>query len=427
MPTEEAPPVLTLKERIAALKLAQAADNQVANPKPPAPAPKAPSPPPPLPTRHSSGNGNGYHTAPPVCRDPYECSPESNTLFSRPASSRSQSRKEGPPLLPPRRPSQPVSAKAPPALPPRRPSELTVGRKRSTDSVSSVASGRSAISSISARTSFSAASESNGPKFRIRAPEYDPANLPALPERRSQKQEDEHESRLTLKPTKSAPAVVTGFGQKDVLPPPSLPGRRQASLFREGYDEPPPKPVRSALSFGLNNALSPPPVPSARPQRPVQPPAAAAPAFRTPSPVQHQGVVELDARSFDNIVLHSGKPAFVDFYAPFCKYCKELDPIYEELAAKYQHQNITIAKIDSYGQKAIGERYEVEGWPTLKFFDGTGGPPVNYEWSRDMEWMSRFIDEQLEKLPAAAPGIPPPIPLGSKPNLAELNKTKPRF
>jgi hypothetical protein len=45
-----------------------------------------------------------------------------------------------------------------------------------------------------------------------------------------------------------------------------------------------------------------------------------------------------------------------------------------------------------------------------------------------MEWMSRFIDEELEKVDVAPSSTaPPPIPMGSRPNLAELMKSKPRF
>jgi thiol-disulfide isomerase/thioredoxin len=106
--------------------------------------------------------------------------------------------------------------------------------------------------------------------------------------------------------------------------------------------------------------------------------------------------------------------------------CKSLDPIYEELATKYSNQNITIAKIDSYGQKEIGDRYQIEGWPTLKFFDGSGGPPIDYESGHDVEWMSMFIDEWLGKLAPASAG-PLPIPMVSRPNLADLMKSKPRF
>jgi thiol-disulfide isomerase/thioredoxin len=81
--------------------------------------------------------------------------------------------------------------------------------------------------------------------------------------------------------------------------------------------------------------------------------------------------------------------------------CKDLDPIYEQLAIKYADHNITIAKINSYEHKLIGETYEVKSWPTLKFFDGSGGPPVPFQWMRDMEWMSKFIDEQLEIHPTS--------------------------
>jgi hypothetical protein len=38
-----------------------------------------------------------------------------------------------------------------------------------------------------------------------------------------------------------------------------------------------------------------------------------------PTNVVKTSIIELDASSFDDVVLYSGKPAFVDFYAPFCK------------------------------------------------------------------------------------------------------------
>jgi thiol-disulfide isomerase/thioredoxin len=106
--------------------------------------------------------------------------------------------------------------------------------------------------------------------------------------------------------------------------------------------------------------------------------------------------------------------------------CKNLDPIYEELAYKYSSRNITIAKIDSYGQKEIGDRYQIESWPTIKFFDGSGGPPIDYESGHDVEWMSVFIDEWLNKLPPVS-SRSPQIPMTSRPDLAELMKSKPRF
>jgi hypothetical protein len=231
------------------------------------------------------------------------------------------------PLLPPRRPSQPTSAKPPPALPPRRATDIVLNRKKSNESVSSVASGRSSISAVSARTSFSAPSNGNtgtGPKFRIKAPEYDPAKLPALPERRPQKQADESEFRSSLGRTVSAPSVPDRPNQKPILPPPTLPVKRRMPFPFKAVTEASPEPSHSALQTSFENPATPPPIPMTRPQLPLtlpqQPPKVALVSASTPLS-QQQGVVELDANSFDHVVLHSGNPTFVDFYAPFCK-CK---------------------------------------------------------------------------------------------------------
>jgi hypothetical protein len=231
--------------------------------------------------------------------------------------------KKPPPLLPPRRPSQPATAKPPPALPPRRATDFNLHRKKSNESVSSVASSRSSISAASARTSFSAASNGNattGPKFRIKAPEYDPTKLPALPERPSRKQEDGPDLRLALKPTISEPQHPIRLDQKPILPPPTLPVKKRMPFPFKAVAETPVEPAQSALQFGFDSASSPPPIPSTRPQQPPTP--KALPTISPP--IQQAGVIELDANSFDEVVIHSGKPTFVDFYAPFCKCASRL-------------------------------------------------------------------------------------------------------
>ncbi|KAH6651805.1 hypothetical protein BKA67DRAFT_647777 [Truncatella angustata] len=406
MLADEHAPVLTLKERIAALQLAQATDSQAHNER--LPGPKALKPAAPTPVRRQLSMPIAPNSsAPPVCRVPGDCDTDAKKVEPKISPRKWESRREEPPPLPARRTSQPAAVR-PPALPPRRPSEMSVNRKQSNESISSVQSNRSSLSAVSSRTSLSAASESNigtGSRFRVKAPEYDPAKLPALPERGTQRQSEDMERRAPLRPSISSPDTIPRL-QEGV--PPSLPVRRQEPLAHRTNNMVLPKPTRSALEFGFNNKETPPPVPLNRPRQ----------SFRTNDsnavPPPEQGVVELDANTFDDIILRSGKPAFVDFYAPFCKYCKELDPVYEELAITYQHKNITIAKIDSYGQKIIGERYEVNGWPQLKFFDGTGGPPVDFQWSRNIEWMSRFIDEQMAARHAAY-GSPPPVPIASRP------------
>lgn len=301
MATDEPAPVLTLKERIAALQLAQASDN--ATPKGRSPALK-PSPSPGQRRPSNTATPAGL-TSPPVCRSPNDYSPAQKNAAPIPPPVNREGRRSGPPSLPPRRQTQPLAADRPPALPPRRPTDLSINRKPSSDSISSVMSGRSSVSTVSARTSFSAASEANSaasPRFRVKAPEYDPAKLPALPERRAKVQHDSSERR-DFSASNAAPRPDQAFMQ----PPPSLPNRRQAPAAYQ---------AQPASQHGLYNDTAPPPIPSNRPQQPMAPPNPPQPGA---SPGQSVSVIELDANTFDEIILRSGKPAFVDFYAPFCK------------------------------------------------------------------------------------------------------------
>ncbi|KAH8669080.1 thioredoxin-like protein [Xylariales sp. PMI_506] len=361
MEAEEPAPVLTLKERIAALKLAQDAANSPA-PKERQPifnTAKSKPPPPPLPKRAATGFASATGApapAPatqPVRRAPSDYGP---TVKAVAPARRSNG---PPPSLPPRRTPQPEVEEAPPALPPRRPSA--------------------------------------------------PATLSAPPERGPQNQAQDTRSataRMTIPPPSDLPRRSPAPSAPML---PSRPRANQANPARADARPPPPPQRRSGYGDqGFDNA---PPLPANRPQQQYQQQQPQAVAFPRPANPGNQPsgplLVQLYANTFDRVVVNSGKPSFVDFYAPFCKHCKELDPIYEELAVKYQDEHITIAKIDSYTEKAIGERYEVQGWPTLYFFDGAGSPPVKFQWKRDMEWMSIFIDEQMSSLPAHLTNRPP--------------------
>ena len=78
-------------------------------------------------------------------------------------------------------------------------------------------------------------------------------------------------------------------------------------------------------------------------------------------------VKDLLPNNFDDIVLNSGKPALVEFFAPWCGHCKTLAPIYEELASAFESQSdkVTIAKVDADAHKELGRKWGVQGFPTL--------------------------------------------------------------
>lgn len=107
-------------------------------------------------------------------------------------------------------------------------------------------------------------------------------------------------------------------------------------------------------------------------------------------------VLDLIPDNFDNVVLKSGKPTLVEFFAPWCGHCKTLAPVYEELALAFEHSKdkVQIAKVDADAERALGKRFGVQGFPTLKFFDGTSDKPVDYNGGRDLESLSTFITEK---------------------------------
>jgi thiol-disulfide isomerase/thioredoxin len=75
-------------------------------------------------------------------------------------------------------------------------------------------------------------------------------------------------------------------------------------------------------------------------------------------------------------VERSKDAVFVEFYAPWCPYCKRLEPIWEELpeklAAAGSKTRVARMNVDTYTDYA--KAYAVTGFPTLMLFEN--GRPV---------------------------------------------------
>ena len=118
----------------------------------------------------------------------------------------------------------------------------------------------------------------------------------------------------------------------------------------------------------------------------------------------NSAVLDLIPDNFDKVVLQSGKPGLVEFFAPWCGHCKQLAPVYEELAQAFAHASdkVHISKVDADAQRSLGKRFGIQGFPTVKWFDGKSDKPEEYKGGRDLESLSSFITEKTGIKPKGA-------------------------
>jgi protein disulfide-isomerase-like protein len=110
--------------------------------------------------------------------------------------------------------------------------------------------------------------------------------------------------------------------------------------------------------------------------------------------IEMEGVKDLTADNFDDIV---GKDAgvLVEFYAPWCGHCKTLVPEYTKLGkAAVGSAKAVVAKCDSEKHSAVGTRFGVSGFPTIKFFPAGSLTAQEYEGGRDAKSFVKFLNEK---------------------------------
>lgn len=80
-----------------------------------------------------------------------------------------------------------------------------------------------------------------------------------------------------------------------------------------------------------------------------------------------QNLVQVSDQNFAESVLKSEKPVVVDFWAPWCRPCLMMAPIYEELANEF-HDQMVFAKLNTDDNQQTAGRLGIQGIPTLIFF-----------------------------------------------------------
>lgn len=92
-------------------------------------------------------------------------------------------------------------------------------------------------------------------------------------------------------------------------------------------------------------------------------------------------------------VFEGDKPCIVDFYADWCKPCRLVAPIMEELAKEYEGQ-INVYKVDTEAQKELARVFGIRSIPSVLFCPMKGKPQMT-QGALPKETFTKVVDEFL--------------------------------
>ena len=93
--------------------------------------------------------------------------------------------------------------------------------------------------------------------------------------------------------------------------------------------------------------------------------------------------------------MHEEKPVLVDYWAPWCVYCRRIAPAYEKIAEEYGDQ-LVIGKVNIDEESQLAEAEKIKVIPTLVLY--RGGKAVDSIVAPDSKAaIERFIQTAMER------------------------------
>ncbi|CAE7291036.1 unnamed protein product [Symbiodinium natans] len=104
-----------------------------------------------------------------------------------------------------------------------------------------------------------------------------------------------------------------------------------------------------------------------------------------------ESVKTLTDSSFQDFIT-TNERVLVEFYAPWCGHCQQLEPHYNQAAdaLRMEGAKTMLAKVDATAETALAQQYQVQSYPTLKYFV-RGGDPVEYDGPREADGIAEWL------------------------------------
>ena len=136
----------------------------------------------------------------------------------------------------------------------------------------------------------------------------------------------------------------------------------------------------------------------------------------TPPPLPAPRIRIFD-RSYEQAIQSGKHPAFLKFYAPWCKHCKKLAPAWNKLAkleglasgdlesANAGEAIIGAVDCDDYVGSELCEKFDVNTFPHLMYFSQATGPEgKKYTGERDLTTLREFVMTEFKDGLECGPG-----------------------
>ena len=97
-----------------------------------------------------------------------------------------------------------------------------------------------------------------------------------------------------------------------------------------------------------------------------------------------------------NMTNNDSTPKIINFNASWCYWSKKLQPVWDNLTDSMRNKDIEVLdiKCELDENKDLCNRYQIEGFPTIKLI--VGNNIEDYNGDRSLEGLTKFIDDSIK-------------------------------